>query len=125
MTARSTELSSTARTCGVAPTPPPPAPAAAPTTAPPTTLAIPASLSRNAIDQQFNTSPLPPPLPSSSVRLRQGPARRLYTRVPPGRGLLVAYLLRKGDGSDRPGDPSAVVRGADPRDLRYGRASEL
>ena len=47
MTARSTELSSTARTCGVAPTPPPPAPAAAPTTAPPTTtLAIPTSLSR-------------------------------------------------------------------------------
>ena len=49
MMARSTELSSTARTCGVAPTPPPAAAAA--TTAPPTTLAIPASLSRNAIDQ--------------------------------------------------------------------------
>jgi hypothetical protein len=45
MMARSTELSSTARTCGVAPTPPtPPAAAAAATAAAPPTLAISSSV---------------------------------------------------------------------------------
>ena len=82
MIARSTELSSTARTCGVAPTPPPAAAAA--TTAPPTTLAIPTSLSRRthcssgAIDQHEPAAGATPPGPGAPL---------IYTRPPLGAAL--------------------------------------
>ena len=133
MMARSTELSSTARTCGVAPTPAaPPAAAAAAAAAlataaaPPTTLAI-SKLShceqrrvRRAIDDQLAQDPPVDAAAAAAVLPSHGPApRALYIIHAEGRR--ASCLLRKvGRKRSVRRSQCGCAASENPRDLRYG-----